>query len=101
MKKILSIICIIFVLFITLLIVEYVRFSLLKREIPLIVIDKKFCSKDSFACYDEDGIYTEKYYGVGFATEVQYALIDNKNIEIDYKYYIKERHFILFYIFTL
>lgn len=100
-KKLLNFICLIFFIFVAILSIEFMRFEFLKKDIPIFVIDKKFCSKDSFACYNDEGVYNEEYYGIGFSTKLQYVLKDEKYVNNELNYYLNKRHFVLFYIFSL
>ena len=78
-KKLLIILLIVFIIPFLWILIEYCRFKVLGYEYdkPLITIDEIFCSKDSIACYDENGNYTHIYYGLGFSVRLTYHLDDN------------------------
>ena len=61
---------------------------------PLIVIDKIFCSKDSWVCY-KDGKYTEEYLSLGFTLKTDYYL-DSKSSEDNLIYHWEKTSMYLF-----
>ena len=92
-RKVLNAVLILIIMFLMYIGIEFARFKLFSCEKPLITIDKKFCSKDSIVCYDENKNYTEIYYGIGFSIHIKYHLDSTEPIN----YTTVSKSFKLFY----
>ena len=98
MKKIIK--CIALIIITTLILislyifVECIRINNKPDSKPLIVIDKIFCSKDSWVCY-KDGKYTEEYLSLGFTLKTDYYL-DSKSSEDNLIYHWEKTSMYLF-----
>ena len=100
-KKILIILLILFIIPFLWILIEYYRFETLGYEYdrPLILLDETFCSKDSIACYNENGDYIHTYHGIGFSVRLTYHLDDNDSHFYEKKkpnYSLTKRNFYLF-----
>ena len=76
--------------------VEFIHFKVLKYDKPIVELDRLFCSENWMSCYDEDGNFTQIYYGIGFSIRLTYHLNDreyNKYSARAYDYTIIKREF--------
>ncbi len=97
-KKILVALLIIFILPFLWILIEFIHFKVLSHDKPIVVLDEIFCSKDSTACYDENGYYTHIYYGIGFSVRLTYRLDEHslryRNVKTRYpNYTVVKREF--------
>ena len=101
MKKIiLRIIIIILISYFIFLAEESIRLYNNSKSIPLVVLDKKLCSKDSIVCYDYKNEYEEEYLSLGFKLKKVYYL-DSKSSQDNLMYYLVKEEFYLLNKFML
>jgi len=74
---------------------ESIRLSHNEGSKPLIVLDKVFCSKEDYGCYDMNGEYEEKYISLGFVFKQGYYL-DEGSTSDNYNYHLYKEEFYLF-----
>ncbi len=45
---------------------ECIRLYINEYDLPFIVVDKSKCSKNDFLCSDDNNLYVDNYYSLGF-----------------------------------
>lgn len=79
---------------------ESIRLKNDYKSVPVIVLGKTKCSKDSWECYDKNGAYTENYTSLGFSLKREYLLDEDAN-EANFRYHIAASECWLFNKFLL
>lgn len=74
---------------------ECIRLYINEYDLPFIVVDKTKCSKNDFLCYDDNNMYVEYYYSLGFTLKKTYNL-NNISSEDNIVLIVVRNEFLLF-----
>ncbi len=79
---------------------ECIRLYINEYDLPFIVVDKTKCSKNDFLCYDDNNMYFEYYYSLGFTLKKTYNL-NNISSEDNIVLNVVRNEFLLFNVFKI